>query len=111
MRAGKLNKRLTLEWLTNTGRSDSGEPVSAWVPGDTVWGSLDQLRGRLLFAADQANSQTTATIRIRYRDDVASATGKTLRISDGSFLYRIEGRPIAIAGKQAELEIMVHEWS
>lgn len=111
MRAGKMRDRVTLEWLTNTGRSDSGEPTSSWVPGDTVWGNIEQLRGKLWFAADQANSQTTARIRMRYRDDVANATGKTLRISDGDRLYRVEGRPIAIGGKKAELEIMVHEWS
>lgn len=110
VRAGKYRHRVTLEWLTPNVRSDSGERGDAWVPGVTVWAEVRQLRGRLLFAADQANSETTATIRMRWRQPVADATGKSLRLRHGGQLYRIDGRPIDVDGRRIELEVMVHEW-
>lgn len=110
MRAGRLRHRVTLEWLDPEARSDSGERAPAWVPGASVWASVEPLRGRLLFAADQANSKTTATIRMRYREDVASATGKTLRIAFRGRVYRIDGRPIDRDERRREIEVMCHEW-
>ncbi|WP_375058413.1 phage head closure protein [Zobellella sp. DQSA1] len=109
-RAGKYRHRVTLEWLNPNARSDSGERADAWEPGVTVWAEVRQLRGRLLFAADQANSDTTATIRLRWRPAVAQATGKTLRLRHAGQLYRIDGRPIDVDGRRIELEVMVHEW-
>ena len=111
MRAGRLRHRVTLEWLDPEARSDSGERAPAWVPGATVWASVEPLRGRLLFAADQANSETTGMIRLRYRQEVADATGKTLRIRHRDRLYRIDGRPIDKDGRRHELEVMCHEWA
>lgn len=111
MRAGRLRHRVTLEWLDPEARSDSGERASAWVPGATVWASIEPLRGRLLFAADQANSETTAVIRMRYREEVANATGKTLRIAHRGRVYRIDGRPIDKDLARRELEVMCHEWA
>ncbi|MFI0472243.1 phage head closure protein [Halomonas sp. HMF6819] len=111
MRAGKLRHRVTLEWLTSGGRSDSGATAEEWAPEERKrWAEVEQLRGRTLFAAQEANAETTARIRMRWRADIAAATGKTLRIRFGQVVYRLEGRPIDLGGKHTELELMCHEW-
>lgn len=110
MRAGKLRHRVTLEWYEKQPRTDSGAEPTEWAGGDQVWAEVEQLRGQLRFAAEAANSETTARIRLRYRQDVAAATGKTLRLRHGDLVYRIDGRPIDLAGRRKELEVMCHEW-
>lgn len=110
MRAGKLRHRVTLEHYQAGGRTDSGATPADWVPGRTIWAEVEQLRGQTLFAAQQANAKTTARIRLRWRREVAEATGKTLRFRHGDVVYRVEGRPIDLGGQRRELEVMCHEW-
>ncbi|WP_299312366.1 phage head closure protein [uncultured Halomonas sp.] len=121
MRIGKHRHSVTLEWWGREprkwkedgwwhSRTDSGATPDEWVPGITVWAEVEQLRGRTLFAAQEAHSNTTVRIRMRWSPEVAEATGKTLRLRHGAQVYRIEGRPIDLAGRRRELEIMCHEW-
>lgn len=110
MRSGKLRHRVTLEWYQKGERTDSGATPTDWVAGATVWVSVDPLRGRLLLAAQEAQSETTVRVRMRWRADVAAATGKTLRLKHNGLTYRVDGRPLDVDGRRRELEIMVHEW-
>ncbi|UBR49815.1 phage head closure protein [Halomonas sp. FeN2] len=110
MRAGRLRHRVTLEWWAEGERTASGATPTAWQVGQEVWADVEQLRGRTLFAAQEANAETTARIRIRYRADIAAATGKTLRLRHGGVTYQLEGRPIDLGGRRRELELMCHEW-
>ena len=110
MRAGKLRHRVTLEHYQKGPRTESGAEPMEWVAGATVWAEVEQLRGRTLFAAQEAHSETTARIRLRWRAEVAEATGKALRLRHGDQVYRIEGRPVDIGGRRRELEVMCHEW-
>lgn len=110
MQIGKLRHRVTLEWWQKGERTDSGATPVGWQPGTIVWADVEQLRGRTLFAAQEANAETTARIRMRYRADVAAATGKTLRLRHGSITYQLEGRAIDMGGRRRELELMCHEW-
>lgn len=111
MRAGKLRHKVELEFWEEQGRSDSGATIYEWVPAGPEWASIEPLRGRLLFAAQEAHSETTSRIRMRWRADVANATGKTLRIRHFDRLYQIEGRPIDTDSRRKELEIMALEWA
>ncbi len=108
MSAGRMDTLVTLQFIDQDTRSESGSRKVNWVDGDKVWADIEDLRGQLFFAADQANSKTTARIRIYYRDDVAKATGKTLRIKDGDTVYLVEGRPIRLKNR-SQLELMVYE--
>ncbi|WP_016854787.1 phage head closure protein [Halomonas smyrnensis] len=121
MRSGKIRHRVTLEfwgrrefeWAEDgfwRDRSDSGATPDAWATGPTIWASVEPLSGRLLLAAQEAQSDTSARIRMRWRRDVANATGKTLRLKHNGLIYRIEGRPLDVDGRRRELEVMVHEW-
>lgn len=101
---------MTLEHYQKGPRTDSGAEPTEWVAGATVWANVAPLQGRLLLSAQEAQSSTTARIRLRWRSDVAEATGKTLRFRLGDRVYRIDGRPIDVDGRQRELEVMCHEW-
>jgi len=111
MRAGRLRNPITLEWWAKGARTASGATPEGWQPeSQRTWAEVEQLRGQTLFAAQAANSKTTARIRLRYRADVAQANGTTLRIRYGDTIYRLEGRPIDLQGRGRELELMCHEW-
>ncbi|RTR01942.1 phage head closure protein [Halomonas nitroreducens] len=110
MRAGKLRHRVTLEFYQRLPRTPSGDTPSDWVAVDTARASIEPLRGRLLLAAQEAQSESTARIRLRWRQDVADATGKTLRFRYRGRVYRVDGRPVDPDLRGRELEVMVHEW-
>ncbi|GAA0693966.1 phage head closure protein [Vreelandella titanicae] len=110
MHIGKKRDQVVLEWWQKGERTDSGATPEGWQPGGKVWAEVEQLRGRTLFAAQEANAETTARIRMRYRADIAAATGKTLRLRHGEMTYQLEGRPIDLGGRRTELELMCHEW-
>jgi len=110
MQIGKKREQVTLEWWQKGQRTDSGATPEGWQPEPKPrWAEVEQLRGRTLFAAQEANAETTARIRMRYRADIAAATGKTLRLRHGDTTYQLEGRPIDLGGKRVELELMCHE--
>lgn len=52
--------------------SASGERNDEWTTLAEVWMSIEPLRGRELFAAQEHHSETEVRIRIRYRDDVTA---------------------------------------
>jgi len=72
--AGALRHRLSIEHLVagSPTQDAGGEVDQAWVELAEVWGSIEPLRGRELIAAQQAQSETTGTIRIRYRAGITS---------------------------------------
>ncbi|WP_083023605.1 phage head closure protein [Vreelandella lionensis] len=109
MQIGKKREQVTLEWWQKGERTDSGATPEGWQVGGKVWAEVEQLRGRTLFAAQEANAETTARIRMRYRADIAAASGKTLRLRHGETTYQLEGRPIDLGGRRRELELMCHE--
>lgn len=74
MKAGPLRHRGTIQHLV-TGSpqlSASGESLAQWTALAEVWMSIEPLRGRELFAAQEHQSETEVRIRIRYRDDVTT---------------------------------------
>lgn len=109
MRAGKIRHKVQIQAYESGGRSDSGATIMEWVTLATVWASIEQLRGRTLFAAQQANSETTVLIKMRWRPDVAATSGETTRIKHFDRIYQIEGRPMDVDGRRRDLEIMAKE--
>lgn len=68
MRAGTLRHRVAIEQLVANSPTQNagGEMDETWTNVATVWGAVEPLRGRELFAAQQVASEVTGTIRIRY---------------------------------------------
>jgi SPP1 family predicted phage head-tail adaptor len=69
MRAGQLNKRITLQQPVHT-RSAFNEDVVTYADVGQVWAAIDWGSGRRFESASQLNSEVQGVIRIRYRSDV-----------------------------------------
>ncbi len=72
MNAGKLNKQITIFALATGSPSvdEYGAPNNSWETLATVWAAIEPLSGREFWAQQQVQSEISARIRIRYRDDV-----------------------------------------
>ncbi|MGH6862465.1 MAG: phage head closure protein [Phyllobacterium sp.] len=72
MRAGKLDRRITIPRFTETGRDQFNAPIKAWAPVETVWAQQRPNRGSERFAADQVAGTSVVTFHIRYRGEVTT---------------------------------------
>lgn len=84
MNAGKLDQRVTVERFTST-VDDWGTPIESWAPLFTCWAAVEPLVGREYIAAQAAQSEVTARIRMRFRpwmtaQDRVIHDGKTYNI-------------------------------
>ena len=66
MRAGKLDRRLTIQRETETGRNEFNEPVTAWTKVATVWAQQRPNRGSERFDAAKVDASAKITFHIRY---------------------------------------------
>lgn len=88
MRAGSLNKRITIyQLVTGSPSVDSfGQPNTSWEELDTVWAAVEPLSGREFWAQQQIQSEITSRIRIRYRSDVA--VGMKIAYSSRTYIIK-----------------------
>lgn len=96
MRAGKLDRRTTFYTVD--------EETDAETSFVTVWGAIEPLNAREIFAARQAQSEVTGRIRIRYRTDI----DPTMRAGVGSRRWEIEGI-VDPEDRHEELHVLVKE--
>lgn len=104
MRAGRLDRRLTISRRVETGRDDLNNPVFEWQTVRTVWAAKIHKSEDEAFAASQHYSKRTVTFRTRYFADVT----ETDRLEIDGAVYRITG--IREIGRRAGLEISA-EWT
>lgn len=85
MQAGKLNRRVAI--LRKSGaRSPSGQPLpDSWAELGKVWADIAYASGLQTIKGDAEVSLARASIRIRYRADVAAG----MRVQHGSITYLI----------------------
>ena len=83
--AGKLRHRVTLQSKGTPTRDAMGGEVITWTDVATVWAEVAALSGRALIAAQQAQSEITTRITIRYRADIRP----DWRVLHGSTIYTI----------------------
>lgn len=100
MRAGKLDRRLTIERFTETGRNELNEPIMVWAEVATVWAQQRPDRGSERFAAAQVSGTSVMTFHIRHRDDL---TQKDRLVYEGR-VYEIIAPPREI-GRRVVTEI------
>ncbi len=84
MRSGMLRHRVMLQRLRQ-GQDAYGGPVEQWEDVATVWASLEAMSGREFFASQQAQSEITQRIRIRYRPDVTA----DMRVVHGGTVFNV----------------------
>ena len=85
MEPGRLRFRIVIEQSARAGDA-MGQAVETWTTFATVWGDIQPLRGRELFAAQAANSEITTRVTIRYLAGISP----TWRLKYGSQIYQIE---------------------
>lgn len=85
MNAGRLNRRIAIQQRLGT-ENELGERVSGWRNVATVWASIIQKSGIETVRSEMELSVVSASIRIRYRNDVSAG----MRVLDGSTVYDIQ---------------------
>lgn len=85
MQAGKLDRRITLQRLTD-GVDEIGQPVQAWANVSNVWANVRYLSGIQTIKSDALVSIAKASIRIRRRTDVVAG----MRALLGSTVFEIK---------------------
>jgi SPP1 family predicted phage head-tail adaptor len=100
MRAGPLDRLVSLQHLVLTRNGTTGEEVESYAEYDQVWAGKRDLRGREFFAAQQVNADTTTIWQIRYRSDVVA----TDRLVADGISYSLAGPPSEI-GRRDGLEL------
>lgn len=86
MRIGKLDRRVTIQSLTET-QDSAGQPIKAYADLATIWAERRDVRGNERFASNQALAMRAAIFRIRWR------TGMTekMRLIDDGTTYDVTG--------------------
>lgn len=90
MRAGRLRQRINLQINSPGERDEDGYLIpgtAGWITKATVSAAVEPLSGREFVAAAATQSEVTARITIRYRDDVTPA----MRIVHRERIYNIQG--------------------
>ncbi len=104
MRAGALRHRVQLQ-SRQAGLDELGQPLDGWQTQATVWASVEDLRGREFFEAQQADMNEVSTrIVMRYRTDVAPEQ----RLAHDGRSFNVVGI-LDPDGRRRRLEVMCEE--
>lgn len=71
MRAGRLNKKITIQQATD-GRSTSGAVEPTWSTYAVAWASVEPATGREFEDSDQVNAEASIKFRIRYKSGITN---------------------------------------
>lgn len=99
MRAGKLDRRVTIQRFVQTGTDELNEPIREWTNVETVWAQQRPNRGSERFEAGQIGATAVMTFHIRY----FGVTAKDRLIYEGR-TYEIVSPPREI-GRRVVTEI------
>lgn len=102
MRAGRLNRRITIQERIET-QNDMGEVVWTWVDVCTVWAEIAAVGGREFFAAQQVQSSVTHNILIRYRPGIV-AKMRAVESNCDAVAYDIEA--VLPNARRTEIKLM-----
>ena len=70
MRAGDMDRRITILRYELAGDDGWGNPVETYVPTETVWAEVRQEGGREFFAAASIQSERKVVFRLRWIEEV-----------------------------------------
>lgn len=77
MNIGKLNRRITIEYVT-TATDPEGYPIETWTTFAKPWAAREPLRGDEFWNAAATNAEKTVKYRIRYRKGIKA----NMRLTD-----------------------------
>jgi SPP1 family predicted phage head-tail adaptor len=96
--AGRLRHRVRIQNLVSE-RDSEGVIQHEWVALATVWASVEPISGREFIQSGATQSEVTARITIRHRDDVVA----NMRIVHRGRVYNIKG---VLSDKESGLEYL-----
>lgn len=106
MRAGTLNRLVSILSPAVTSRSTDGEPILTWSTVlASVWADRQTLSGKELFAQDVRWSEVTRRYIIRY-SSVVTPQCRLVDLEESSAIYEIES-VIDIRDEHGGLELLV----
>ena len=106
MQAGKLNRRITVEQVTES-QDTSGFPSETWATYCKRWASIVPLRGRERFEAQQFEAEVDVRFVVRY-DSVTAAITPKMQVSYNSKTYDIQS-VFDVDEAHKEIEILAYE--
>lgn len=104
MRAGKLDRLVTLQTFTSGRDADYGSETKTWTTLAQVWARVEGVSGREFFSARQTGAERTLRLTIRYRSDV---TEKLRVLLDGG--RTLEVHTLREIGRRRGLELICGE--
>lgn len=99
MKAGELDRRLTIEQYTEA-QDAYGEAIKTWSVLETVWAQVSPVRGSERYVAQQVSGEAEMRFRLRYRADVTDK----MRLYCENVYYNITA--VLEIGRREGLEIM-----
>lgn len=111
MRAGQLNRRITIQSLQEIDDPDYGPQPADWADVATVWAEVQDVLPSKSESVKEglAVAYNRTRIRIRYREGVTSS----MRIVEKGGMKRtlqIVGGP-AVIGNREGIEVLCEEWT
>ncbi|KPJ82789.1 MAG: hypothetical protein AMS17_18665 [Spirochaetes bacterium DG_61] len=104
MRAGKLRHKIIIQDYTESQDRSYGEVTKPWSDYETVWASIEPIRGREFWESQQINAEVTAKITIRHLYGINTK----MRVKYGSRIFKIIS-VINPEERNVELQLMVKE--
>lgn len=112
MKAGKLNRRVSIEYKSITVDATYGTQSVSWVLLETVWAEVqDVMPSRsesVRLGMQVARDQTR--IRMRYRNDITPDMRIVVH-GDSDVVHQIVGGPAEIGGRKVGIEIVCERYS
>jgi len=112
VRAGTLDRRVSIEYKSIEQDADYGTEVITWIRLALVWANVEDMlpsrseavRSGLEVARNQVR------IRMRYRDDITSDMRIIVHGRNGDVAYEIVAGP-AMMGRQEQLEMVCEKFT
>lgn len=104
MKAGRMDRRITIQRREVSGKFDNGEEIFDWVDVVTCWAELVANRGQEQFNAHQKRAQSDAMFRMRYYPGILAE----MRLQCEGTNYDITA-VIPMRGREAGLELLTEK--
>lgn len=96
MKAGQMDRRLTLRHRTLATQDANGQQVESWTEYTTVWARKLDISGREFFQAQTKDAEISTRFDIRWRDDVIA----TDRVTCDDIDYQLVAPPSEIGRRE-----------
>jgi len=108
MRAGSLNRQVSIRYPSTWTRSTDGGVVPVWTTVlDTVWADRQPVSGRELFTQDARWAEVTTKFILRY-SSLVNPKCRVIDLGDSSAEYEIDA-VIDIRDERRGLELLAHK--